>query len=223
MANNELDVFRQIRRFYPIVNEKSESGTVDDFSEFVGNWYIARYYVLDILKFGRFSISPSSSKRINIIIDGVSGLMLCIARQIALVAHYPNFNETSGSNRTVITMLFDSSSEPEIINKVSREEYLCNLPILCKYSVKIWDGKDVIITLEENKQSYIDIELEFIDIKGHKSDDYLSSSNIVEKEHMERDDTYQLIKEETVRTRLKDVDIEKISTINIINARSTNM
>lgn len=171
MANNELDIFSQLKRFYPIINEKPELGTVMDFSESVDNWYLARHYVLNILQFGRFSIPPSSSKHINIIIDGVSDLMLCIARQIALVAHYPNFDETSGSNRTVITILFDSSSEPEIVNKVSREEYLCNLPKLCKYSVKTWDGENVSITSEKNKQSYIDIELEFIDIK---EDNYLS-------------------------------------------------
>lgn len=223
MANNELDIFSQLQRLYPIINEKSESGTVKDFSESVENWYVARHYVLDILQFGRFSISPSSSKHINIIIDSTSDLMLCIARQIALVAHYPNFDETSGSNRTVITMLFDSSSEPEIVNKVSREEYLCNLPTLCKYSVKTWNGKDAIITFEENKQSYIDIELEFIDIKGHKSDDYLSSNIIVEKECIGRDDTFLLIKEETVRAKLKDENIKAISTINIKNARRTNM
>lgn len=223
MVNNELEIFSQLQRLYPIINEKPESGTVMDFSESVDNWYLARHYVLDILQFGRFSISPSSSKHINIIIDGVSDLMLCIARQFALVAHYPNFDETSGSNRTVITMLFDSSSEPEIVNKVSREEYLCNLPTLCKYSVKTWNGKDAIITFEENKQSYIDIELEFIDIKGHKSDDYLSSNNIVEKEYIGRNDTYLLIKEETVRAKLKDEDIKAISTINIKNARRTNM
>lgn len=223
MANNELDIFSQLQRFYPIINEKSESGTVKDFSESVENWYVARHYVFDILLFGRFSISPSSSKHINIIIDGVSDLMLCIARQFALVAHYPNFDETSGSNRTVITILFDSSSEPEIVNKISREEYLCNLPTLCKYSVKTWNGKDAIITFEENKHSYIDIELEFIDIKGHKSDDYLSSNNIVQKEYIGRDDTFLLIKEETVRAKLKDENIKAISTINIKNARRTNM
>lgn len=221
MANNELDIFSQLQRFYPIINDKSE--IVMEFFDSMDNWYLARHYVLDILKFGRFSISPSSSKHINIIIDGVSDLMLCIARQMALVAHYPNFDETSGSNRTVITILFDSSSEPEIIQKVSREEYLCNLPKLCKYSVKTWDGKNVSKTLEENKQSYIDIELEFIDTKGHKSDKYLSSNNIDEKKCIGRDDTYLLIKEETVRKKLKDVDIKAISTINITNARRTNM
>lgn len=218
MANNELDIFSQLKRFYPIINEKPELGTVKDFSEFVDNWYLARHYVLNILQFGRFSIPPSSSNHINIIIDGVSDLMLCIARQIALVAHYPNFDETSGSNRTVITILFDSSSEPEIVNKVSREEYLCNLPKLCKYSVKTWDGENVSITSEKNKQSYIDIELEFIDIK---EDNYLSENNI--KKNIGRDDTYLLIKEETVREKLKNVDIKAISTINIKNARRTNM
>lgn len=223
MANNELDVFSQLQRLYPIINENSESGMVKDFSDSVGNWYLARHYVLDILQFGKFSISPSSSKHLNVIIDGVSDLMLCIARQMALLAHYPNFDEAGGSNRTVITMLFDSSSEPAIIQKVSREEYLCNLPALCRYSVKTWNGKDVIIALEENIQSYIDIELEFIDINGHKSDDFLSSSNIVEKECIGRDDTCLLIKEDTVRAELKDVDVKAISAINIINARRTNM
>ena len=218
MANNELDIFSQLKRFYPIINEKPDLGTVKDFSESVDNWYFARHYVLNILQFGRFSIPPSSSNHINIIIDGVSDLMLCIARQIALVAHYPNFDETSGSNRTVITILFDSSSEPEIVNKVSREEYLCNLPKLCKYSVKTWDGENVSITSEKNKQSYIDIELEFIDIK---EDNYLSKNNI--EKNIGRDDTYLLIKEDTVREKLKNVDIKAISTINITNARRTNM
>ena len=197
MANNELDIFSQLKRFYPIINEKPDLGTVKDFSESVDNWYFARHYVLNILQFGRFSIPPSSSNHINIIIDGVSDLMLCIARQIALVAHYPNFDETSGSNRTVITILFESSSEPEIVNKVSREEYLCNLPKLCKYSVKTWDGENVSITSEKNKQSYIDIELEFIDIK---EDNYLSKNNI--EKNIGRDDTYLLIKEDTVREKL---------------------
>lgn len=218
MANNELDIFSQLKRFYPIINEKPDLGTVKDFSESVDNWYFARHYVLNILQFGRFSIPPSSSNHINIIIDGVSDLMLCIARQIALVAHYPNFDETSGSNRTVITILFESSSEPEIVNKVSREEYLCNLPKLCKYSVKTWDGENVSITSEKNKQSYIDIELEFIDIK---EDNYLSKNNI--EKNIGRDDTYLLIKEDTVREKLKNVDIKAISTINITNARRTNM
>ena len=59
MANNELDVFSQLQRFYPFINEKPESGVVNDFSESVGNWYFARHYVLDLLQFGRFSISPS--------------------------------------------------------------------------------------------------------------------------------------------------------------------
>lgn len=220
MANNELDIFSQLKRFYPIINEKPELGTVMDFSESVDNWYLARHYVLNILQFGRFSIPPSSSKHINIIIDGVSDLMLCIARQIALVAHYPNFDETSGSNRTVITILFESSSEPEIVNKVSREEYLCNLPTFCKYSVKKWDGENLSITSEENKQSYIDIEIEFIDIK---KDNYLSKNNIEGKECIGRDNTYLLIKEKTVRKKLKDIDIKAISTINITNARRTNM
>lgn len=52
MANNELDIFSQLQRLYPIINEKSESGTVKDFSESVENWYVARHYVLDILLFG---------------------------------------------------------------------------------------------------------------------------------------------------------------------------
>lgn len=223
MANNELEIFSQLQRLYPYINEKVESGIVKDFSEFVNNWYLARHYVLNILQFGRFSISPTSSQYINIIIDGVSDLMLCIARQISLVAHYPNFDEISGSNRTVITILFDSSSEPEIVDKVSREEYLCNLPKLCKYEIKEWNGKDVIIKLKKNKQSYIDIELEFIDIKGHKSDDYLSCNKIDEKKYIGKNDTYLLIKEETVKAELKDVDVKAISSINIINARRTNM
>ena len=88
---DKLDnVFSQLKRLKD--NETFSEKTIN-------NWNNARKYVLNVLpKKERHSplngigISPSSSEHLHVIIIGISDLMLCIARQIALIAHYPNFN-----------------------------------------------------------------------------------------------------------------------------------
>ena len=94
---DKLDnVFKQLKRL---------KGNEFFSEETINNWNKARKYVLNVLpKKERHSplngigFSPSSSEHLHVIIIGISDLMLCIARQIALIAHYPNFNEDGGSN-----------------------------------------------------------------------------------------------------------------------------
>ena len=141
---DKLDnVFKQLKRLkgYETFSEET-----------INNWNKARKYVLNVLPekekhspFNGIGFSPSLSEHLHVIIIGISDLMLCIARQIALIAHYPNFNEDEGSNRTVITILYNSSDLEEvksysIIDHISKEEYLCNLTLLCKYTIKKLDG-----------------------------------------------------------------------------------
>ena len=86
--------------------QKRLKGTNKDFSrETIINWNKARKYVLNVLPekekhspLNGIGLSPSSSEHLHVVILGASDLMLCIARQIALIAHYPNFNEDEGSN-----------------------------------------------------------------------------------------------------------------------------
>lgn len=120
---DKLDnVFKQLKRL---------KGNETFSEETINNWNKARKYVLYVLPekekhspLNGIGFSPSSSKHLHVIIIGISDLMLCIARQIALVAHYPNFNEDEGSNRTVITILYNSSDLEEDKSNPSLTIYL---------------------------------------------------------------------------------------------------
>lgn len=124
--------------------------------ETVRNWYIARAYVLDRTK--DISFSPGSEGHLHAVVAGDSPLMLAVLRQLALSAHYANFEEydlsgrLSCRNRTVVTLLTRKDPQ-EIVAELAKEENLCNLPKYCKYSLF---GK------VHNPDSYIDIELEIV-------------------------------------------------------------
>ena len=122
----------------------------DSFSaETIKNWYVARAYVLEKLKDVAFC--QGSNEHLEVTIAGDSPLMLCVARQVALSAHYANFDETN-PNRTVITLV---SKNAQIIEELRKEEYLSNLPVFCKLSV---NGSEPM-----NADSHVDIELRVVD------------------------------------------------------------
>lgn len=132
--------------------------------EVVKNWYVARAFVLD--KLGALSFAPGEAGHLHVIIDGDSPIMLAVLRQVALTAHYPNFVEYDEldnlvcRNRTLITLV--SNQKPDdILSELKKEEYLCNLLDLCKYSV----GGKVF-----NEDSYIDVEIEIVDGQNSPKD-----------------------------------------------------
>lgn len=53
----------------------------------------------------REGIVPECNKHVHAILLGDSQLVMALARHIALIAHYPNFNENTGANRTLITLV----------------------------------------------------------------------------------------------------------------------
>ena len=118
-------------------------------SDTITNWYIARAYVLEKLK--DVAICQGSKEHLEVTITSDSPLMLCLARQVALSAHYANFDETNPI-RTVITVV---SKNTQIIEELQKEEYLCNLPLFCKLTVNGSEPK--------NADSHIDIELHVVD------------------------------------------------------------
>lgn len=96
------------------------------------NWYKARYYVLKIMKsLDDDGISPTSSENVHIVIENADEpLMQAVVRQICLIAHYPNFNEENGENRTLITMC---SNNPTLNYMEMRDKkVLGNLLEYCK-------------------------------------------------------------------------------------------
>lgn len=123
--------------------------------EIILNWYKARAYVLDKLR--DVAIGPNSGEHLHVVVICDCPLMLSVARQVALSAHYANFEEHDAKgtltccNRTVITIV---SQNENIVEELKKEEYLCNLLDLCKYSV--------FGVAPVNKDSYLDIEFEIV-------------------------------------------------------------
>jgi hypothetical protein len=118
--------------------------------DIVKNWYKARVYVLNKLK--NVTYAPATKAHLQVVVTSDTPAMLSVVRQVALSAHFPNFKETTGQNRSIITIV---SKNPQIIEELKKEEYLYNLPMLCKYTLY---GHSPV-----NPNSYIDIELQIVD------------------------------------------------------------
>lgn len=117
---------KQLEKPFELLRKKDGS----EFSaETIRNWYVARAYVLD-----RLQSKP-------VVITSDSDLMLAVARQVALSAHFINVSHT------VITIV---SQDGKIVDRLEREEFLCNLPKYCRLTV---NGE------LRNADSYVDIEL----------------------------------------------------------------
>lgn len=161
MNNYNEHPFEYLRR----KNVQRESVQFDD--DIVTNWYKARAFVLD--KLYSITIQPEEDAHLHIVILEDDELMLSIARQVALYAHFPNYDEDhpneSKRNRTTITLV---SSKENIMNLLMQEEHLCNLPKYCKTTMY---GN---IT---NKDSYIDIELEIVKHWTEGDNEYMEAMN----------------------------------------------
>lgn len=154
MNNNNEKPFEQLRK-------KDGSSFSDDT---IRSWYIARSYVLKALseKEREHPFSPDSKEYLHVVLTSDDSRMLYIARQVALSAHYINFNEESEDKespcRTKISII---SEDVSIKQRLSKEEYLCNLPKYCRYVVE--HKVDNRIEHEiYNPNSYIDIEIHIV-------------------------------------------------------------
>ncbi|MBO4612065.1 MAG: hypothetical protein J5671_02720 [Bacteroidaceae bacterium] len=133
---------------------KRKNGEAFD-SEIVANWYKARAFVLN--KFSHIAFLPGDVHHFHpiVMVDNECGLMLSVVRQLALYAHFLNYNENfpdiKGRKRTSITII---SNNPNILDIIQKEEYLCNLPKYCSLTIEDKEPR--------NKDSYIDIEIEIV-------------------------------------------------------------
>lgn len=160
--------FKYLKRKQPIIGKDyKKDDSFDD--DIIKNWYRARAFVLD--KFESISISPNDSRRLHVIVDGDSALMLSVVRQIALTAHFPNYDEEHRKNRTVVSIV--SNKGEALIDVLKQEEYLCNLLDICKYTT----SKGT-----KHEDSYVDIEFEILKEKPKIDKDKEIGLNITESE-----------------------------------------
>ena len=171
------------------------------------NWYRARHYALNILHVQTPYDGKLAQDGVHFVLRGASPIMLSVARQIALIAHYPTFQEENGKNRTVITILYKKEEIDDIISELSKEEYLCHLPRLCKYTILEGSKEGYLKINKEHEDSYLDIELELI---GFNSSDYDAYS------YREKD---MVINEEDIppyQEAFSLIDIRKAKRVNMV-------
>lgn len=116
--------------------------------ETIDRWYKARAFVLGRLN--EIVIGPESNEFLHVVVMDDTPLMLSVVRQVALSAHYTNYDERTRTNRSVITLVSDNE---DIVNELKKEEYLSNLLDFCKYT---FNG------IIHNEDSYIDVELDIV-------------------------------------------------------------
>ncbi len=139
------------------------------------NWYKARHYVQKFLMpmYGT-AISPNSSERLHVVFEDVSPLMMAVVRQICLIAHYPNFDEETGRNRTSITIC--TKNPDTAYNDIRSCDYLGNLLEYCKCTV---NGKSV------DNSSFIlplDIKFEFVNNASYSTENTI----VIKSEDVEK-------------------------------------
>lgn len=218
---------RIMYRFKPAQNNEDLFGKLSkrDGSQFsretVMNLYRARHYVLNVMPsidvealrrhgIGGCGIGVDSNVNVDVVIEGDSALMLSVARQIALVSHFPNYND-GDDNRTVITILCRGALSAEALTAVEQklcaEEFLYNLPRYAKLTLCL-QGNDQPIAVK-NGDSFIDVAIRLVGVKQYS--DYVPTQTSIR------------IAEADVVNSLRDVDDNTICSINTSEAKLVNM
>lgn len=182
------------------------------------NWYRARQYVLKHIKeWEGNGIGPDTKRYFHIVVEGNDPLMLSIVRHIALIAHYPNFNEDNRATRSVITILYnDASTVADLeakIAELAKEEYLYNLITYSNYTLFPIKGDP-----KSNPQAlqYLDIDFELRADK--KPEDYPPEIRVLSKEKVT--DEIKTYKEPL---HFKAVDVNKGSLVNLAYSIGTDI
>ena len=132
-SNNEVPkcteaLFQEMRHLPPYEQRDTETCSNLFDEEVIEGWYRARQYVLYLLEqdrnMGAEGINPSSSDHVHVVIHyNNNPLALYIARQVALVAHFPNFKEgdekeNAPENCTKITILYNRNKHSDILEEL---------------------------------------------------------------------------------------------------------
>ena len=119
-------------------------------------------------------IKPDCKDHVHVVVIGTDHRMLFMLRQAALLVHYLNFDDESGGNRTVLTIVDPSAKNMDDLialkSRIDSADYLSNLTKICPWSYEMWDGKK-----ESGNQthSYIDINLRIVGLGNMSMNDFI--------------------------------------------------
>lgn len=119
-------------------------------------------------------IKPDCKDHVHVVVMGADRRMLFMLRQAALLAHYLNFDDETGINRTVLTIV-DTSAEntDELIatkSRIDSADCLSNLTKVCPWSYEMWHGKK---KSGNQARSYIDIHLRIVGLGNMSTNDFV--------------------------------------------------
>lgn len=151
--------------------------TADDIMRMFGddNRLKARHIILHSLPNDLWfdGIGAASNHNVHVILCDTSPLFIALARQVALLSHFPNFDEATAQNRTRITF-FSADNDCNSLRKAI-EEYspLGNLTHYCPVHNTIYTDNSFRSTLFSGKGSFLDIELEYASGTGSSLAEYV--------------------------------------------------
>lgn len=167
-------MIKNILRFFS-KNQKSQSCHMEDIFEGDSNKYLSRHVVLDKIKnIDGNGIAYTSNKYVHVVIIGSNNFSMHIARQAAIMCHYPNFNEKTGTNRSIITIIEPQAGGKDDVEKMKNcfAEITGNL-----LAEALWNCRYYGEVTEEwqspKEKSFIDVEFEFIGLKGKSIDEFI--------------------------------------------------
>lgn len=150
-------------------------------------WHFARWFVKEhIPELYYACINCQSSQSFHFVIEGISQHIIAIVRQIGLLAHFPNFNDATGVNRTVITIINDNVEEA--VAFLQQEKYLANLYHYC----------------HQASHQYLDTKIEVIPAK-----DYCASADCLIISSARVDELFDQFIEDKTLTRELDIRLAK--------------
>ena len=151
------------------------------------DWYKARYFVRNVLQpLDGNGIAVNSNKRVHVVLkfDTVSKLLMAVVRQICLVAHYPNFNDETGDNATLITICCNDNVNA-VYDGIKTYPYLGNLLNYCQCRME--GEKDFSGPL------FLDIKFEFVETTEVTKDDIVIEQKQVEESTSNLSDEYKMM------------------------------
>lgn len=133
---------------------------------------IARHIILKNIKhLDGDGIAPNSEISVHVIIVGTSELSFAVARQVALTAHYPNFDEKSSNNRTKITIISEKEADTIFLEL---KKATGNLLDISKYSYLKYCDDNFDCIKVENSDSFLDLEFEILTINKSLQEKYFN-------------------------------------------------
>lgn len=184
-------------------------------------WYKARHFVLNVLPpLDGNGIGRNSSKHVHVILENTEDIMLAVARQIALIAHYPNFDEDGGNNRTIITLC----ECPKLVTLTDAVDItyskLMNLLKHCR-STYIDKSGTIEQVLNEGNILPLDIEFEFT---SESQKDYVERKEKEDKKENKKQKYIPIIDEDIINAvDVEDIDVSKGMLVNMVYCVGTEI